>query len=344
MGQPAIETIDLVKRYPLRTKGRGGSRKLFKAIFGIDSGKVLALDGVSLRVEKGEIFGLLGPNGAGKTTLIRILSTLVIHDEGEAYVNGVDVRKRPEEVLRNLQTVLSGSKGVEWRVSARQALEFYAALYGLTKDDARTRIERILEFTELREVENVMFQRYSTGMARRLLMGRALLLDVPILLFDEPSANLDPKSAMKFRRLIEDVSRKEGRTVLIATHNMYEAQQMCDRIAIIDHGKIIAIGTPNEVRRLVSQKVTVSVELFPGAQPVEESVIRQFGTMNKVVRVYVSPGGGSSQKLTIDAEPDFEMQELLHVIISTGARVKSIDTTYPSLEEAFMLLTEAKRQ
>ncbi|MEM1989712.1 MAG: ABC transporter ATP-binding protein [Candidatus Bathyarchaeia archaeon] len=219
----AIEIIDLVKRYPAsigRISGRhphmgwqvGGIRELFSR----KRNYIQALDGVNLKVYEGEVFGLLGPNGAGKTTLIKILCTLVLPDSGKAYVNGYDVVKEPEKVLRNLQAVLGDPRGFDWRLSARANLEFYAALYGLPRDYAKKRIEELLGFMGLIDRANDMYQRFSTGMARKLQLCRALLLDTPILLFDEPTAGLDPISAVEFRHLLKDkLAKSERRTIFM---------------------------------------------------------------------------------------------------------------------------------
>ena len=152
----------------------------------------------------GGVFGLLGPNGAGKTTLIKILSTLVLPDSGHALVGGIDVVQRPRASLRILQTVLSQNAGFEVRLSGRQNLEFYAALYGVPKDVAKEKIEELLGFTGLADRADVVFQKYSTGMARRLLVARALLSSATILVFDEPTSSLDPVSASEFRKLIKE--------------------------------------------------------------------------------------------------------------------------------------------
>lgn len=193
----AIETINLIKKYPTTTKKAGRERfhrrrdriysftDIINAIRGIRGPSIEALRGVNLKVKSGEVFGILGPNGAGKTTLIKILCTLILHDEGEAYVNGFDVQKEPNEMLKNLQAVLPGSRGFNWRLTGRQNLEFYALLYGLKKKEAEERINYLLEFMGLKERADDKYQRYSTGMQRKLLLCRALLRDTLILVFDE---------------------------------------------------------------------------------------------------------------------------------------------------------------
>ncbi len=263
----AIETIDLVKRYPTSSRSEragllhgghhGGGRVvsfggMLSALRGTKGPFMEALRGVNLRIKTGETFGVLGPNGAGKTTLIKILCTLVIHDEGEAYVHGFSVRKDPAEVLKNLQAVLPESRGFNWRLTGRQNLEFYSLLYGLKKNEAKERIDYLLEFAGLNERADDGYQEYSTGMQRKLLLCRVLLRNSPTLLFDEPTAGLDPTSAAEFRGMLHDrLAREEKKTVLLSTHNLHEAQEMCDRVAILDRGKITACDTPDNIRSMI---------------------------------------------------------------------------------------------
>ena len=243
-----VETKGLIKRYPTSARreighfhfggGRVGSFGGMLSVFKGSKGPFIdALRGVDLKIKSGEVFGILGPNGAGKTTLIKILCTLVLHDEGEVYVHGFDVKKEPAQVLKKLQAVLPESRGFTWRLTGRQNLEFYALLYGLKESEAKDRIDYVLEFTGLKERADDGYQRYSTGMQRRLLVCRALLQNTPTLIFDEPTAGMDPASAEEFRSLLRDgLARKEGKTIFLSTHNLFEAQDICDRIAILDRG------------------------------------------------------------------------------------------------------------
>jgi len=303
---------------------------------------ITALDGVTLKVKKGEIFGLLGPNGAGKTTFIKILCTLVLHDEGEAYVNGFDVQREPKQVLRNLQAVLGGTGGFEWRLTARQGLEFYALLYGLPKKEAEKKIDYLLNFTGLKHRENDMYQRYSTGMAHKLQLCKALLIDAPILLFDEPTAGLDPPSAVEFRRLLRDkLLLEEGKTIFITTHNMWEAQEICDRIAIIDRGKIIACDSPDNIRHHIRTEIIYSITfLNPKFSKEHKKMLKELdemvGVNNVVPRVATE---GTLQKLIIHMDKNLNLSSVLKVLMAYGLEVKSVDATEPSLEEAFIAIT-----
>ena len=293
----AIETINLVKRYPtssrLATAGMprgpaargnvGGFGAIIDAVKGSRGPFIEALKGITLRIKEGEIFGILGPNGAGKTTLIKILCTLVLYDEGEVYVNGHDPRKETGEVLKNLQAVLPESRGFNWRLTGKQNLEFYALLYGLSDAEAKERVNYLLDFTGLTARADDGIQRYSTGMQRRLLLCRALLRDTPIIVFDEPTSGLDPASAVEFRRMIIDrLAKEEGKTVLLSTHNLQEAQELCDRIAILERGKVIASDTPDNVRHLVIEDRMLKVEVSGATSGSQESLIRNLEAIEGV--------------------------------------------------------------
>jgi ABC-2 type transport system ATP-binding protein len=350
----AIETINLVKRYPTSARrerghfhyGFGGQVTSFSGLLNIIRRRkgpfIEALRGINLKVGKGEIFGVLGPNGAGKTTLIKILCTLVIHDEGEAYVNGFDVAKEPSEVLKNLQAVLPESRGFNWRLTGRQNLEFYALLYGLSERVAKERINFLLEFTGLIERANDSYQRYSTGMQRKLLLCRALLRNTPILLFDEPTVGLDPTSAAEFRGLLRDkLAREEGKTIMLSTHNLYEAQALCDRIAILDRGKVTACDTPDNVRYMMFDERVVEIAFIDAV--FNEGHEKMIDELEGIPGVHgVTPEvdqEGSFHGISIRANKEMDLSYILEVVMKGGLRIRSINTKEPTLEDAFMAIT-----
>ena len=294
---------------------------------------------MSISVKMGEIFGFLGPNGAGKTTIIKILSTILTYEGGSVKVEGIEVSKNPRKVLRNLQTVLTGSRGFEWRLSARQSLSFYAALYGLSKKEADDRIEYLFDAMELGGYEDMMYQRLSSGLGRRLLLARALLIDVPILLFDEPTANLDPVSAVKFRRVIKDLATKGGKTIFLATHNMFEAQDMCDTIAIMGKGKVIATGSPIEVRRLIGGTIKIDLGIQFLGSTGDRDLVRELEASPFVTHVSVKSSADQIRRITIEAKNDVDLNGLLQGILSKNVMIRTLETSYPSLEDAFVALT-----
>jgi len=350
----AIETIDLVKRYPTSARrerdGPGGHigrqvtsfSGVFNALKGSKGPFVEALRGVSLKVDGGQIFGVLGPNGAGKTTLIKILCTLVIHDEGEAYVNGFDVRKEPVEVLKNLQAVLPESRGFNWRLTGRQNLEFYASLYGLREKEAKERIDYLLEFTGLMERANDGYQRYSSGMQRKLLLCRALLRSTRTLLFDEPTAGLDPASATEFRSLLRDkLTREEGKTILLSTHNLYEAQGICDRIAILDRGKITACNAPDNIRYMMFDEKIFEITFINATYSDEHE--KMIDELEEIPDVHGATPDvdmeGEFLGVSVRVNKNMDLSDILDVIIKRGLKIRMINTKEPSLEDAFMAIT-----
>jgi ABC-2 type transport system ATP-binding protein len=352
----AIETIDLIKRYPTHKKSaqRGGGGHHDPSLGNLlevtrkHKGPYLeALKGINLAIKKGESFGILGPNGAGKTTLLKILCTLIIHDEGEVYVNGYDVRKHPTEVLKNLQAILPESRGFTWRLSGRQNLEFYGLLYGLDEKESKKRVNYLLELTNLQDRADDGYQRYSTGMQRRLLLCRALLRDTPILLFDEPTTGLDPASAAEFRSLLHDkLAHGEGKTIVLSTHNLYEAQEMCDRIAILDRGKITACDTPDKIRHMVMEEkvldITFTNNIAVDAQ--EKLLVELQGIAGVHVVIPATDAEKHFSGMSLRVEKNMDVSAILNMLTKSGLGIDIINTNVPTLEDAFMAITNHKRE
>jgi ABC-2 type transport system ATP-binding protein len=346
---PALQVIDLTKHYDVRVR-RITSATEFRVFISVLRGKrdhqITALDGVNFTIAPGEVFGLLGPNGAGKTTLIKILSTLVLPDSGRALVYGTDVVKHPRAVLKKLQAVLAEGWGFERRLSGRQNLEFYATLYGISPADAAKRIDEILEFCQLGDAADQMFQKYSTGMTRKLLVGRALLTDASVLLFDEPTSGLDPVAAADFRNFLRNtLVRERGKTLIWATHNLSEAQQVCDTIGVLNKGTIVARGTPSEIRSAIAEKVNLNITLLGNGveHPVEE-----FGKISHIdgvtqFRVKKDPGTTANILLEVEATRDVDYNKIFESLSALGLRIVGIEATQPSLEEAFIKLTRGAK-
>jgi ABC-2 type transport system ATP-binding protein len=352
----AIETVNLVKRYPTTSRKHSagdvaqrhaapntvvGINTIIDAVKGSKGPFIEALKGIDLRIREGEIFGILGPNGAGKTTLIKILCTLVIHDEGEVYINGFDPKRESNEVLKNLQAVLPESRGFNWRLTGRQNLEFYALLYGLDNAEAKKRTKYLLEVTNLTDRADDGYQRYSTGMQRKLLLCRALLRNTPIILFDEPTAGLDPVAADEFRRMIDKLVKDEGKTILTSTHNLQEAQELCDRLAILERGTVIALDTPDNLRHLVIEDRFLRIvfaDAVLGAK--EEKLVRDLekieGTRSISAEVNKEKRFDS---LRIRVEKDRDLSGILRLLAESGLKINVVDTAEPTLEDAFKAIT-----
>lgn len=245
---PAVRVRDLVKRFPRRRP----MSEVVRAPFARPRQDVLR--GVSLEVQKGEFFGLLGPNGAGKTTLFKILATLVLADEGEVSVEGVDPGIEPDRVKALLTPVIADERSLYWRLTGRENLQLYAALYGIAAADRRPEVARLLEAVGLSDAADRMAGTYSSGMKQRLLIARALLSRPRVLLLDEPTRSLDPVGAREFRRFLRaELVDNQGCTVLLATHDADEAFDLCDRLAVLDRGRVVAAGTARDLAARVEE-------------------------------------------------------------------------------------------
>jgi ABC-type multidrug transport system ATPase subunit len=215
-------------------------------------GDKAALDNVTLEIPSGVVYGLLGPNGAGKTTAVRILSTILKPTSGTASVNGHDVLKEPGVVRANIG-VLPEDTGLYDRLTAVETLRFYGGIQGLSGPDLDERIEKLLRLLELYDRRNERTAKYSRGMRQKLALARALIHDPPVLLLDEPTLGLDVMSTHAIRDYVKDIA-KEGKTVLLNTNNMYEAQMLCERLTLINKGAVRASGTVADLERLANTK------------------------------------------------------------------------------------------
>lgn len=207
---------------------------------------VVALDHVTLRIRRGEVFGLLGPNGAGKTTLIRILTCLFAPTEGKAEVLGYDVTERPEEIRRRIALLPQEAETYE-NLTVWENIAYYAGMYGLDKNEIESRTQKIIELIGLKERAGDLTKKLSGGMKRKVLVGRALTLSPEILFLDEPTTGIDVLGARRVRNLLKQLSEREKVTTVLTTHDMTEVEQLCDRVGILVEGKLVAMGNPDEL-------------------------------------------------------------------------------------------------
>ena len=265
---------------------------------------VVAVAGVDFSVPKGEIFGLLGPNGAGKTTTIKILCTLITPTSGDAYINGFSIAKNQQRVRENLGVMLTGERTLYWKLTGQENLEYFAALYHLDSTYAKKRIEELLKLVGLNEREDTLVENYSTGMRIRLSFAKALLNDAPVLLFDEPTASLDPQSSHLIRDVIRDLKR-QGHAIILTTHNMEEADALSDRVAIIDHGRIVTLGSPSELKQKVKSSDVIEIE----ARNLVEQTANSLLSMSEVSNVAItsSPTPGETEVLRVHVEKGKEV-------------------------------------
>ena len=301
-----------------------------------DKRRTVAVDGLSFEVSPGEVFSLLGPNGAGKTTTVKMLCTIVTPTSGEARVAGYSVAEHPQEVRGRIGVMLAGERTTYWKLTGRENLEYFAALYHLNSREAKERIGSALEVVSLTDVRNVPVENYSTGMRIRLSFAKSLINDAPVLLLDEPTMSLDPQSARLVRAAIHDL-RDKGKAILLTTHNLDEADQLSDRVGIMDHGKIVAEGTPSKLKRAYGDTAMVRVRLRGEPEGPSGGASKVAGVES--VSVSKDPDTGESV-LNILTKDDTELvSRLLKALADEGVKVAGLSMVEPSLEDVFIRLT-----
>jgi ABC-2 type transport system ATP-binding protein len=296
---------------------------------------VTALDKVSVSIERGEIFGLLGPNGAGKTTFIKILTTLLLPTSGEAYVGGFDVVKEPSKVRKIISLVSGGETPGYGILSVKENLWFFSQLYGLTSSAAKEKMKLLMADLDFEGYANTRMAKLSTGYKQRLNFARGLLSDPLILFLDEPTLGLDVLTAMKLRRYIIDWAKKERKgTVLLTTHYMAEADEMCDRVAIIDRGKILACDSPNALKEKLKENQIMKVEV--------SSVQADFAFIDKVAGVIGYSETRNIQTdtttLKIMVKDEAVFSNIMSRLKEDKLKVLSINEAEPTLEDVYISL------
>ena len=292
---------------------------------------VEAVRGVSFEIAPGELFGLLGPNGAGKTPTIKMLITLLLPTSGSASVLGHDVVADVRQVRSRIGYVFGGDRGLYERLSGLDNLRYFSELYGVPPREQKARIGGLLELVGLTGREGEKVEGYSRGMRQRLHIARGLLHDPDVFFLDEPSIGIDPVGARELRATIAGL-REQGKTVLLTTHYMFEADELCDRIAVIRAGELVAEGTPAELKRLVSSGRVVEVETFGVPDDMLAAVEAVPG-----VRTVVVEERGQSQVLVVSAEPGTEVTGA--VLARLGdVRVGRVSHRDPTLEDAYVEL------
>jgi ABC-2 type transport system ATP-binding protein len=337
MSDWAVEAKDLVKKFPQRTTSEKSEKKA-RWPFGKRQPKPMftAVDGVSLQIERGEIFGLLGPNGAGKSTTIRMLCTLLEPTSGTAHVNGFDVVKQANQVRQSLGTVLAGERSIYWKLTGRENLEYFAALYHIPPMVAKQRVDELIERMELKERANELVEKYSTGMRQRVAISKALLARPPILLLDEPTLGLDPQAARNLRELILQL-KSEGHTILLTTHYMEEADQLSDRIGIIDTGKIIALDTPERLKKRIDQQEIVRLEVSGWYEKIGDQLRGLPGVDN--FSAHKLEGDGLWEVTLQSANSRGILSGVVETVNHNGTRLVNMNIVRPTLEDVFINLT-----
>lgn len=291
-------------------------------------GDIEALRGVSFTVRKGEIFGLLGPNGAGKTTTIHILTTVIKPTSGYAEVAGYDVVKRPDEVRKRIGVVFQDIT-LDLNLTVYENLWLHGKIYGIPSNELKRRIEEVLDLIELKDWKNKLVKNLSGGMKRRVEIARALLHRPEVLFLDEPTLGLDPNSRMKIWSYIKMLKKEYNITILLTTHYMEEAEQLCDRIAIIDRGRIVAEGSPEELKSIIGREV-IYVK-FIGTPPI--SILKTLEHVRDIKLI-----DKNRIEITVDNAPR-ALPEIIEVFYKTGAQIEEVSYKRPTLNDVFVYLT-----
>jgi ABC-2 type transport system ATP-binding protein len=309
-------------------------RRVYKTTIGVLRRRVkevVAVEGISFDVAPGELFGLLGPNGAGKTTTVKMLTTLLIPTSGSARVLGHDIVREADKLRARIGFIFGGERGLYWRLSGYDNLRYFASLYHVDPQVTRQRIPYLLELVGLNERSKEKVEGYSRGMMQRLHIARTLLHDPEVLFLDEPTIGLDPVGARELRQVIRDL-QAESKTILLTTHYMFEADSLCQRVAVINKGRIVALDTPEALKSNVSDLAVVEMEVFGMAPEVVERLRAlpfvdtvSVEDVDQVQALRVQTPRGS------EAVPDL-MKEL------AGLRVGRVVVREPTLEDAYVRL------
>ena len=321
----AIKTTNLTKLFP-RTSGYRDLLPFNKRQW------TKAVKGVNLDIEEGEFFGLLGPNGAGKTTLIKMLCCLVLPNSGTAQVYGHDILKE-EQTVKNLVGLVSAEeRSFFWRITGRENLQFYASLYSIPHKQAKVRIDELLDLVGLSDEANVRFQNYSTGMKQKLAIARGLLSEPRVLFVDEPTRSLDPVSAQAVRSFLREKVADEGKTVVLATHNLGEAEQLCDRLAIMDHGHVVALGSVKELRSLFQQYEGCELQV----KNLSETILSKLRLIEGVVDCNITDKSNGLTNLELRiSNRSAVLPQVLAIMVNGGVDIHNCQLRELALDEIF---------
>jgi ABC-2 type transport system ATP-binding protein len=304
-------------------------RDLFKVFRGgvINRRQKVALDQVNLTVKRGMIYGILGPNGAGKTTLLSILGTLLLPDAGSVRVLGLDIQ-REASAIRQRVNMASGNANFPWSLTPPEILTFHAMLYGLWGKRCRSRVESVMEICELTAYRTVPYNELSTGLKQRLALAKSLVNDPAILLLDEPTVGLDPDISVRIRRQIAGLRSERGTTILLSTHYMPEAEALCDDIAFLRDGKILAQGTAGELKRRGGFAEMIQVR-GTGTFPL--------GTLRQLPGVQVVREDGAGLEIRVD-DGSRRLDHIIRCLHQAGVVLHDVRIEELDLEEVFVEL------
>lgn len=292
-------------------------------------GELVAVNDLSMEVYEGEVLGFLGHNGAGKTTTVRLLNGVLVASSGSARVLGLDP-DRDGTALRRRTGVLTENPSLDERLTAQENLQFYADLNNVPRHMVAQRIEQLLTDFELLDRAEEKVGGYSKGMKQRLALARPLLHEPELLFLDEPTAGLDPVASLHVRQLITHLSRQEGRTIFLCTHNLVEAQRLCHRVAVLEHGRLLAIGTPAELGRRFGKAHRLDIELDQAQVPSALEVLKRIAGITAVA--------GENGMVTVTGAAHERIPDLIQALSGSQIRIYRVAPQEPSLEDIYFAL------
>lgn len=304
-----------------------------QGLFKSSKSEVPALKGITLDIEPGEIFGLLGPNGAGKTTLIKCLTTLLLPTSGQAWINGFELTKEDDAVRATVGCMLMGERGLYWKLTGRENLVFFGALYFLSPAERKKRANGIIEQLGLEDIADRPVESYSSGQKMKLAFGKSLINDAPLLILDEPTNTLDLPSARELRGMVRELNR-QGRTIIYTTHIMAEAETLCDRVAIIDHGEVIALGSVSELKASIGDETSIHLE---GIIP--DAASSAVGLLQDVDKTAVTAVNGHNKLTVVTRNHTTLLPQLIQTLSDNGAVLQKISPEEVTLEDVFIAHT-----
>lgn len=321
------------------------TKGLAKTFGNAQKGEVQAVKGIDLQIQKGEIFSLLGPNGAGKTTTISMISGLIEPTHGDAFIGGYSITRQPLQAKR-LLGVVPQEIALYPTLNARQNLEFFGRMYGISGKDLSRRIDTMLDFIELTDRQSDRIETYSGGMKRRVNIAAGLLHDPQVVYMDEPTVGIDPQSRRRILDTVKLLREQRGMTVLYTTHLMEEAQELSDRVGIIDHGEIIALGTPGDLIQQVGEQDRLVFKVGQAAVSAE-TLERIRTSIEGVTRaVYDPPGEAGENKTNVSGLMIINAKRgrkalpfIFHLAEEVGIEIESVEVSEPDLEAVFLHLT-----
>lgn len=319
MAEPVLAVKNLTKIYRSRRRG-----------------DIVAVDNVSFNVYKNEVVGLLGPNGAGKTTIIKSICTILRPTSGEIWVDGADAIRNPRAALEKVTAVLEGNRNIYWRLTVKDNLEFFAGLQGQSLRSVTSYIDELIEMFNLKEKIHEQARALSRGMQQKLAVACALVKRTPILLLDEPTLGLDVETSYELRWILKRMAERGERTILLSSHDMNVVQDICERVIIINHGRIVVDDRIENLQKLFSASA-YRFEIEGHLSPSQEQKLKQFDLI-KITR--------DGQRTVIEAEllDSQKVYEIIDVLRENGCRLESVGKQYPDLEEIFLRIVKGEKQ